>query len=378
MDASEPKHTQRIARPADEKAWLDLILSRLPIPILVVETGSGKVLGKNEASNRLPLDRPAELDRIGPVGSHRLLAVLASAATIPDGILVTWNGPDREASFRAFSRTLPPADGDAPLTLLTFLDSLGANERVLREAIEARDEFFSIATHELKDPLFSLQLSIQLVRHAAEKQGPIPPYLAHHLDVCARQTGRLARIIDNLLDVSRIRNDRLQLDPEAIDLSELAREVVSRFQESVQSAGTALTVSADTQVTGYFDRLKIDQVLSNLLTNALKYGTGKPVAVRISEEGEFAVLEVEDQGPGISPADQDRIFVRFERASQGHKKDSLGLGLYIVRSIAEAHGGAASVRSEVGHGATFTVRLPRARLYNRQGAADNTPSEGAE
>lgn len=114
-----------------------------------------------------------------------------------------------------------------------------------------------------------------------------------------------------------------------------------------------------------------------MLTNALKYGAGRPITVRARAAEGFAVLEVEDQGPGIDPADHGRIFARFERAAGAHKKESLGLGLFIVRAIAEAHGGTVAVRSEVGRGATFTVTLPRNRVHHKEGAGgDPGPRTG--
>ncbi|VTR92779.1 histidine kinase : Histidine kinase OS=Hyalangium minutum GN=DB31_7586 PE=4 SV=1: HisKA: HATPase_c [Gemmata massiliana] len=367
MSTSEPHQSQRIARPkpGDERSWLGLVLDFLPIPAVVLDLGTGSAL----LGNRPAVDN-------GVIGAADEMFGLAAEAAGGDGAIVTRNGPGGEARFRVFSRVLPPADGEAPLALLTFLphpeDPL-VDQRV-REVIETRDEFFSVATHELKDPLFSVQLSLQLLQHAAEKQGPVPVYVAHHLDVAGRQTARLARLIDNMLDVSRIRSGRLQLDPETLDLAELARDAAGRFRESARAAGCDLDVEATGQVIGYFDRLKLDQVLSNLLTNALKYGAGRPVVLRVREVGDAAVIEVEDGGPGVAAADRERIFARFERASGGHKKESLGLGLYIVRSIAEAHGGTATVRGVPGQGATFVVTLPRNRVHHKAEAADGRNS----
>jgi signal transduction histidine kinase len=247
---------------------------------------------------------------------------------------------------------------------LSFLDITGrkSTEAEYRQALEARDEFFSVATHELKDPLFSLQLSLQLLRHSAERHGEVPAHVLHHMDVSERQIARLARLIDNLLDVSRIANRRLQLDLEALDLCELVHQVAGRFQNQASSAATPLASEGCEPVIGYFDRLKLEQVVGNLLSNAIKYGGGNPVTVRVRGEDGTAVVEVEDRGAGIPSEDQARIFERFERASKGHKKASLGLGLYIVRSLVEAHGGTVGVRSEPGKGSTFIVELPRNRL----------------
>jgi signal transduction histidine kinase len=372
MSTPEPHPPQRVARPdpGGERGWLTLVLDHLPLPALIVDSANGQVVVRNQAASGVP-PQTSPWAPVGPAtttGPDDLLHRLVADAAGEGEATITWQAPEGDVRYRIFSRLLPPADGREPLALLTFVDVSGqeAAERELREAIAARDEFFSVATHELKDPLFSVQLSLQLLRHAAEKLGEVPAHVASHLDVAGRQADRLSRIIDNLLDVARIRGNRLLLDAETIDLAELAREVTSRFQETARSAGTTLTAETAGPVIGYFDRLKLDQVLSNLLTNALKYGAGKPVTVRARAAEDSAVLEVEDNGPGVATADQGRIFAQFERASGGHKKESLGLGLYIVRSIAEAHGGAAAVRSEVGRGATFTVTLPRNRIHHKE------------
>lgn len=374
MSSPEAHPPQRVAppQPDDERGWFGLVLDLLPLPAVLVDTGSGQIVVRNAVAAGVPPGPPFRVT-IGAeeAAAGGVLLRLVSAAAGPDGVAVAWATADGEARYRAFSRVVPPADGNAPLALLVLIDVTAreATERELREALQVRDDFFSVATHELKDPLFSVQLSLQLLRHAAERAGPVPAHVTHHLDVAGRQTDRLARIIENLLDVSRIRSGQLQLDADAIDLAELVREAANRFQQPARSVGSTLTAEADHQVIGYFDRMKLDQVLSNLLTNALKYGAGKPVVVRAREAGEFAVLEVADGGPGIPAADQGRIFARFERASADHKKQSLGLGLYIVRSIAEAHGGTVGVRSEPGRGATFVVTLPRNRLHHKEGPA---------
>lgn len=237
----------------------------------------------------------------------------------------------------------------------------------LRQALEARNEFFSVVTHELRDPLFSLQLSLQLLRRSAQKQGDIPSHVLDHLEVGERQAARLGRLIENLLDVSRIMNNRLQLDIEKVDVAALVRDTVQHFKAQAAAAHTPLGLDAADPAVGYFDRLKLEQIVGNLLSNAIKYGASRPVLARVHVQGDNVVVEVEDQGQGIAAADQQRVFQRFERASEGHRKESLGLGLYIVRSLVEAHHGRVSVRSEVGRGTTFSVVLPCQRLKHDNG-----------
>jgi signal transduction histidine kinase len=379
-----PEQTSSARRPGpvpgDERGWLETILDLHPFPALAVEAATGRTVFANEAARCLGLTPSSEA---GPpadfyaadvqgqrIEAGQVTRYLLAHGGDPEGVELTWHTPHQSVSFRVLDRLLQITHGQPPLAVLTFLDITGqkAVEVQLRQALEARDEFFSVATHELKDPLFALQLSIQLLRHAAQKQGEVPAHVRQHLEVSHRQADRLARLIDNLLDVSRITNGRLRLDLEALDLSELAREMVDRVQEKAHSVGTTIDVQNCEPVIGYFDRTKLEQVVGNLLTNAIKYGAGRPVTVRVKGEDGAAVLEVEDRGVGIAPQDQERIFQRFERASENHKQASLGLGLYIVRSLVEAHGGAVGVRSEPGKGATFTVTLPRKRLPPRESA----------
>ena len=350
--------------------WGWPLLDVLPTPCLVVDTTTCRVIRGNAAARVADL-QPATgsaayvlLPPHGRADAAELARYLVACAGAAEGIEITWHTPDRPLTFRAFCRRLPNLDGQPALALLTFLDisRQKAAEEELRQALEARDEFFSVATHELKDPLFSLQLSIQLLRRSALKLGEIPAHVLQHLEVSERQAARLARLVENLLDVARIVNHRVRLDAEAVDLCALARETIARFQARADEAGTPLAIETCDPLIGYFDRLKLEQVLGNLLANALKYGAAQPVAVRVRGEGETAFLEVEDRGVGIAPEDQERIFHRFERASQGYRKESLGLGLYIVRSLVEAHGGTVRLRSTLGQGSTFTVELPRLRL----------------
>ncbi len=360
--------------PGDVGGSLGMVLNLHPFPAIAVEAGTGRTLFTNTAAQQIGLppashaedpNAPYATDPRGErIASSEVVPYLVAQAGGAEGAEIIWHTPKHSVCFRVYCRQMPAADGQPPLSVLTFLNitSQRAAERELREALEARDEFFSVATHELKDPLFALQLSIQLLRHAAEKQGAIPAHVQQHLDVSHRQADRLARLIDNLLDVSRIANHRLRLDLETLDVHELAAELVARMQAKARATGTAVTLEDSEPVIGYFDRMKLEQVVTNLLTNAIKYGAGQPVTVRVKGDDDEVSLEVEDLGPGIAPEDQERIFQRFERAAHSHKKESLGLGLYIVRSLVEAHGGTIAIDSELGQGTTFTVTLPRKRL----------------
>ncbi len=227
--------------------------------------------------------------------------------------------------------------------------------REARRAVAARDEFLSIASHELRTPLTSLQLQLQtLERQVARGDAS---QVAVKISTTVRQTRRLDKLIANLLDVSRVLAARLTLEIESVDIAQLARDVVERFAEEAGRAGCTLAVTGAASVAGRADRLRLEQVLTNLVANAIKYAPG-PIEVAVEARSGRAVVRVADRGPGIPAAHQARIFERFERATGGMEhRSGLGLGLYITRHIAEAHGGTIAVDSGPG-GTTFTVELP--------------------
>ncbi len=229
-------------------------------------------------------------------------------------------------------------------------------------AVRARDEFLSIASHELKTPLTALQLQAQLLLQSLRKGGPtsLPPeQLTAMLEGVEQQVKRFVKLIDNLLDVSRIEAGRLELDHEEVDLAEVARGVAARFEAELARSGSSLTLAFEGPVVGHWDRLRVDQVVTNLVSNAVKYGAGLPIDVRVEGDGKTARLVVRDQGIGIAHENQARIFERFERAAPSRHYGGLGMGLYITRQIVEAHGGSIRVASAPGAGSTFTVELPR-------------------
>ncbi len=227
-----------------------------------------------------------------------------------------------------------------------------------RDAVKARDAFLSVAGHEIRTPLSALNLIVyQLARQVRATGNEKAVDLSER---CERQVARLIRLADELLDVSRISAGTMHLDPEEMDLSALARDVVERLEESARRAGCALSLDAPAGVVGFWDRLRLDQVLTNLVSNALKFGAGEPVEVAVgARSGECAVLTVTDHGIGIHDADQRRIFERFQRAVPHETYPGMGLGLWICRAIVEAHGGHIGVESRPGAGAKFAVQLPR-------------------
>jgi signal transduction histidine kinase len=168
----------------------------------------------------------------------------------------------------------------------------------------------------------------------------------------------LVRLTEDLHEVGRINAGRLSLDPEPTDLGEVVAEVVNRLEETAKRAGCSIGIRADEPVVGLWDRSRIDQVVTNLLMNALNFGRGRPVEVSVGAKDGTALLTVRDHGIGVSPENQSRIFERFERAVSERSYRGIGLGLWITRQIVDAHGGSIGVESEPGKGATFRVQLP--------------------
>ncbi|GAO03681.1 ATP-binding protein [Anaeromyxobacter sp. PSR-1] len=231
-------------------------------------------------------------------------------------------------------------------------------------AVRARDEFLAIASHELKGPLGPLQLRIAMLERliARGELRAMPHEKLMQIFGGARgQVHRLASLVDDLLDVTRLSTKRFHLDVAPMDLSAAVREVVEQHLAEAAAAGVTLRVEAPTSVVGAWDRRRIDQVLENLVGNALKYAPGAPVEVRVEADAASARIRVHDEGPGIPAADQERIFRAFERACPSAGVGGLGVGLYVVREIVRAHGGTVAVESEPGRGSTFTVSLPRGK-----------------
>ena len=238
------------------------------------------------------------------------------------------------------------------------------NARLYREAQEAiglRDEFLSVASHELYTPMTSLMLSLEAILSASGSAGSVDPSAIRKLlDLVLRQGRRLVRLTGDLLDVARIERGRLVLEPAEVELTELVREVADRLQLDLERARCAIELRASGPVTGRWDRSRLEQVVTNLLTNAMKFAPGAPVEISVRAHDGTATLAVHDRGMGISPERQPRIFDRFERGVSAEHFGGLGLGLYISRRIVEAHGGSIRVDSQPDSGSTFTIELPLA------------------
>lgn len=242
-----------------------------------------------------------------------------------------------------------------------LLAELRATQDELQNAVRMRDDFMSIVSHELRTPLNGLALEIQL-RKLRLQQNRGEAFTLERLRAITlrdeHQVNSLTRLIDDMLDVSRIRTGKLSIRRQPCDLSELAGRVTENLAGLIGNAGCTLELQVQGQVHAAVDGLRIEQVIANLLTNGLRYGAGKPLTVRVYGAEQGACIEVRDQGPGISLADQQRIFQQFERIAGNGVPQGLGLGLYISEQIVVAHGGRIELDSREGEGACFRVVLP--------------------
>jgi predicted ATPase/signal transduction histidine kinase len=226
-----------------------------------------------------------------------------------------------------------------------------------REAVRLRDEFLAVASHELNTPIASLRLSVSsLLTEAAA----LPSGTARSLvGIVDRQTARLARLVSDLLDVSQAQIVAHKPELAAVDLTAVVREAGEALAAQLQRAQCPLILELPDSVVGLWDRAALDRTVTNLISNALKFGAGQPITVTVqARTAGGASLVVRDRGIGISAADLPRIFDRFARAVSPDHYGGLGIGLYVVRQMVQQLGGSISVQSTPGQGAAFTVELP--------------------
>jgi signal transduction histidine kinase len=246
-----------------------------------------------------------------------------------------------------------------------FLAIRNASEHMsMAAALGNRERLISIAAHELRNPLCSVRFCLQSLGRNGDA---LAPQALRMLEIMSRGERKIARLIDDLLDLGRIRSGQLELELSSFDLCDLIRDVGTLMEVQARDTGSTVTVELDGPIVGCWDRARLDQVVSNLLANAVKYGQGRPVVVRAGADRErnVAWLAVTDQGMGIDPDLHDGIFEPFKRATSIGSREGLGLGLFIVRGIVRQMGGAVRVDSRPGSGATFFVELPLQIAHRR-------------
>ncbi|MGB9992668.1 hybrid sensor histidine kinase/response regulator [Massilia sp. SM-13] len=243
-----------------------------------------------------------------------------------------------------------------------LVGQLNATQDELRRALRMRDEFMSMVAHELRTPLNTLYLETQM-RKLQLDRGNMAAFDAPQLQRMVarddRQIQAMIRLIDDMLDVSRIHSGILSIRPSAAELAGLLQRLTEDLARQAADAGSSIRLHAAQAVTGWWDEFRIEQVIINLLTNALRYGGGKPIEVRLAADSKEARVQVIDQGAGIPEDMLPRIFEPYERGPSNAAPAGLGLGLYISRQLAEAHGGTLTVCSKPGEGSCFMLTLPR-------------------
>ncbi len=275
---------------------------------------------------------------------------------ILEGIFISWviDHDHRHEKISHFEKLVK----DQKKTIGEMKDQL---ERSKRE-IASRDEFLSIASHELKTPLTTVLLQIQTTLHSIRNVSLAQFSVANLLNMLQSaevQTKRLSKMINDLLNISLLTTHRLTLEPEKMDLTLLVKEAVENFMPKYEHEGTYLAFSATESIVGKWDKLRLEQAVDNLLSNALKYGNKKPVHVLLKKEGNNAILAIADAGIGIGDEEKEKIFALFTRGEATERDyKGLGIGLFISREIIVLSGGTIEVMSKHGKGTTFTITLP--------------------
>jgi len=316
--------------------------------VLIPDLDDKKIQATTQNEEHLDLVR-----RLGPTSMMIIPLtlrgrVLGALSLMSTGVHAPYNMDDVDLAMRLANRAAMPVE-NARL----FLEA--------QEAVKARDEFLSIASHELRTPLTSLNLQVQGLLKSIQIEGlrHMPQdRVKRRLEGANEQVQRMVTLVNRLLDVSRITAGRIELEPEEINLVGLVGEVLDRFDVELRVAGCTLTLDILDHPIVCADRFRLDQVITNLVSNAIKYGKGGPINVTADCLDDKAILIVEDRGIGISPENLERIFERFERATGGTSITGLGLGLYISKRLIEAMGGRIDVTSKVDFGSKFTVELP--------------------
>lgn len=235
-------------------------------------------------------------------------------------------------------------------------EDLAQTNAELRAAVKARDEFLAIAAHELRSPMHALLLQMTSVVEAARRAGDND--LLARVERVKQVVERYVRRATTLLEVSRLSAGERRLHLDHVDIADIVRETSDTYAAEAAYHGSRVELAAPPALRGWWDRMAIEQIVTNLLVNAIKYGDGKPIEIALAEEGAWARLEIRDYGVGISSADQARIFERFEQAVAIHAHGGFGVGLWLVRQLVEAHNGSITLQSAPGQGAAFTVKLP--------------------
>jgi signal transduction histidine kinase len=368
----------RLRREMEERTaqqqWLEAVLDALPAPLLLTDPRSGMVGFANRAAQPIARQMGAGEGALAQPDSPLQQAARGQRF---EGLALDWDNEGKPSTLMLTSERLPAMLGRGETVIVSALDitELKRTEAKLQRAVRARDEFMSAASHELNTPLTTIVLQLDSLQRHLKKAGlGEDPKAVKVMGTLTRNVDRLGRLIAELLDVSRIAEGRLKLDLGDVDLSEVVRDVTQRFEEQMSRAGCKLELTMNGPVVGRWDKSRLDQVVTNLLTNAMKYAPGKPVEITVSGDDDIGKFIIKDHGIGIAKENHARVFERFERAVPTENYAGLGLGLWIVSRIVGEMGGTIALDSDAGQGATFTVALPRALGRTAEGTAPQVTS----
>lgn len=355
------------------------LLESVPDAMVIVDTGDGRIVHLNGAAEKMfgwsraeAVGQPVELlvpQRFRQGHATDRGAYSASPHVRPMALGRDLSGLRRGGKQFPAEISLSPLHDDGKVYVIAAVRDVTERKAIERRAhlyekarddVRVRDEFLSIASHEFKTPIATLRLEGQMLLRGLERAGDKPfSTQRSRVEAVHRQTMRLSRLVQGLLDITQITAGRLVLRRQEVDLGAVVQDAAGRWRETLARANSELQLRVGEAITGRWDPMRLEQIIDNLLGNAVKYGAGKPVEVIAESDEATAHIVVRDEGIGIAPNDQQRIFERFERAVSNRHYGGFGLGLWIVRNIVEAHGGEIRVSSEPGHGSMFEVTLPR-------------------
>lgn len=262
--------------------------------------------------------------------------------------------------------TVSPIHTEDEILFYSFVRDITEQKKVeaaLQESLREKDEFISICSHELKTPITSMKLQFQLAQRMMEENNELvfqKDNIAKRITMTLKQIEKMSKLIEDMLDVVKIPLGKLEQEKKPIEMNAFTEEIFAHFNEQLQVLGIHCSfkkLDKDVYVLG--DLYRLEQALSNLVTNAIKYGDGKPIHIALEASKDEVLLSVKDEGKGIASEDLGKIFMRYTRLESKNMASGLGLGLYITKNIVEGHGGTITVESKPGHGSTFMIKLPR-------------------
>lgn len=348
-------NTLKANKASPTKEYIEKLFDAAPIGIVTVND-EGRILALNKASSEM--FGTSESRTLGMNIREILPGLILKSERVEEVSKDLGNGK------RYFDLTVTEIVGNdysmGYLLLLVDTTQRINDEISLKKAIQSRDEFLSIASHELKTPLTSLKLQLQLAKRSLEREDSQASLLrvSKSTEISLKQVEKLTLLVEDLLDVSKIEAGRISFTFEIINLRTLVEQIMERLETHARSAQCKMKLESPSEILIYADQFRLDQVLTNLLINAFKYASGKPIIIKLLREENTVKVLIIDKGMGIDPSKLDMIFNRFERAISHNNISGLGLGLYISKRIVEGHGGILSVESELGKGSTFIVELP--------------------